>query len=109
VQASAYNAAVLSSGPAFYWTFDEPSGNAIDQVAGLPGDELVAGTVATRGPSTNTAGGVSLGTAAKSGPATYSVNGKQYIVQALGGLPGFGRDEAWAAEFGSLIVAFTLD
>jgi hypothetical protein len=30
-------------------------------------------------------------------------------VQALGGTPGFGRDEAWGAEFGSLVVAFTLD
>jgi len=52
---------------------------------------------------------LSLGTAAKAGPATYTANGKQYIVQALGGTPGFGRDEAWAAEFGSMVVAFTLD
>lgn len=50
-----------------------------------------------------------LGTAAKSGPATYAVNGKQYIVQALGGTPGFGRDEPWRAEFGSMVVAFTLE
>ena len=52
---------------------------------------------------------MNLGTAAKSGPATYTANGKQYIVQALGGTPGFGRDEAWTAEFGSMVVAFTLD
>ena len=52
---------------------------------------------------------MNLGTAAKSGPATYMANGKQYIVQALGGTPGFGRDEAWAAEFGSMVVAFTLE
>ena len=38
---------------------------------------------------------VNLGTAAKSGPATYTANGKQVLVQALGGTPGFGRDEAW--------------
>jgi alcohol dehydrogenase (cytochrome c) len=52
---------------------------------------------------------LNLGTAAKAGPATYSVNGKQYIVQALGGQPGFGRDEAWNAEFGHMVVAFTLE
>ena len=40
---------------------------------------------------------------------TYVHNGKQYIVQALGGTPGFGRDEAWGSEFGSLVVAFTLE
>jgi glucose dehydrogenase len=52
---------------------------------------------------------MNLGTAAKSGPATYMHSGKQYIVQALGGTPGFGRDEAWGAEFGSMVVAFTLE
>ena len=52
---------------------------------------------------------MNLGTAAKAGPATYTANGKQYIVQALGGTPGFGRDEAWGAEFGSVVVAFTLE
>ena len=48
-----------------------------------------------------------LGTAAKAGPMTYQHNGKQYVVQALGGLPGFGRDEPWNSEFGSVVVAFT--
>jgi glucose dehydrogenase len=48
-----------------------------------------------------------LGTAAKAGPITYSHNGKQYVVQALGGTPGFGRDEPWNSEFGSMVVAFT--
>jgi glucose dehydrogenase len=52
---------------------------------------------------------VNLGVAAKAGPATYSVGGKQYIVQALGGTPGFGRDEPWKAEFGSMVAAFTLE
>jgi len=52
---------------------------------------------------------LNLGVAAKAGPATYTHNGKQYIVQALGGTPGFGRDEAWGAEFGSMVVAFSLD
>jgi glucose dehydrogenase len=50
-----------------------------------------------------------IGTAAKAGPATYLHNGKQYIVQALGGTTGFGRDEAWSTEFGSVVVAFTLE
>jgi alcohol dehydrogenase (cytochrome c) len=52
---------------------------------------------------------VNLGTAAKSGPITYSHNGKQYIVQAVGGTPGFGRDEPWKAEFGSMVVGFALE
>ncbi len=52
---------------------------------------------------------VNLGVAAKAGPMTYSHNGKQYIVQALGGTPGFGRDEPWKAEFGSMVVGFTLE
>ena len=47
------------------------------------------------------------GTAAKAGPITYTQNGKQYVVQALGGLPGFGRDEAWKSEFGSIVIGFT--
>jgi alcohol dehydrogenase (cytochrome c) len=48
-----------------------------------------------------------LGTAAKAGPMTFEHKGKQYIVQALGGVPGFGRDEAHNLEFGSMVVAFT--
>lgn len=45
--------------------------------------------------------------AAKSGPMTYTHKGKQYVVQALGGLPGFGRDEAYNAVMGSVMIAFT--
>ena len=52
---------------------------------------------------------LNLGVAAKAGAATYTANGKQYIVQALGGTPGFGRDEAHGVEFGSLVVGFTLE
>ena len=50
---------------------------------------------------------MNLHTAAKAGPITFLHNGKQYFVQALGGTPGFGRDEAHAAEFGSVVVGFT--
>lgn len=50
-----------------------------------------------------------LGVAAKAGPATYTVGGKQMIVQALGGTPGFGRDEAHKAEFGHMLVAYTVE
>ena len=50
---------------------------------------------------------LNTGTAAKAGPITYTQNGKQYVVQALGGLPGFGRDEAWKSEFGSIVIGFT--
>ncbi|HZP91642.1 MAG TPA: PQQ-binding-like beta-propeller repeat protein [Burkholderiales bacterium] len=50
---------------------------------------------------------MNLGTTAKSGPITFMNKGKQMIVQAVGGLPGFGRDEAIGLEFGSAVVAFT--
>ena len=50
---------------------------------------------------------LNTGTAAKSGPITYMYNGKQYVVQALGGTTGFGRDEAWNNEFGSVVIGFT--
>jgi alcohol dehydrogenase (cytochrome c) len=50
---------------------------------------------------------LNLGVAAKAGPITYTHKGRQYVVQALGGQPGFGRDEAWNREFGSIVVGFT--
>lgn len=51
-----------------------------------------------------------LGTTAKSGPSTFKVNGKQMIVQVLGGLPGFGREGAYPGmNFGSMVVAFDLE
>lgn len=50
---------------------------------------------------------LNTGIAAKSGPITFMHKGKQLIVQALGGTPGFGRDEAHGIEFGHAIVAFT--
>jgi len=34
-------------------------------------------------------------------------NGKQMMVQAVGGLAGFGRDEALGLESGGAVVAFT--
>ena len=49
------------------------------------------------------------GVAAKAGPATYTAGGKQMIVQALGGTPGFGRDDAHKAEFGHMLIAFTVE
>jgi alcohol dehydrogenase (cytochrome c) len=51
---------------------------------------------------------INVGTTAKSGPATYLVDGKQYIVQALGGVPGFGRDAANNVEYGSILVGVAL-
>jgi alcohol dehydrogenase (cytochrome c) len=49
----------------------------------------------------------SVGTTAKAGPITYMVDGKQYVVQTLGGLPGFGRDPANNVEYGSMVVGFS--
>jgi alcohol dehydrogenase (cytochrome c) len=48
-----------------------------------------------------------IGSTAKSGPITFMHKGKQMIVQPVGGLAGFGRDEALGLEFGGAVVAFT--
>lgn len=45
-------------------------------------------------------------TTAKSGPITYMLEGKQYVVQAVGGVPGFGN-EAHGLEHGSQVVGFS--
>jgi alcohol dehydrogenase (cytochrome c) len=50
---------------------------------------------------------IDLNIAAKSGAMTFKHKGKQYIVQALGSMAQFGRDEILGTEFGSAIVAFT--
>jgi glucose dehydrogenase len=49
---------------------------------------------------------LNLGTAPKAGPITFLHNGKQMVVQALGGTPGFGY-EGHNLEFGSLVVGFS--
>lgn len=76
---SAYNDAVLASNPLYYWTFDEASGNAIDQVNGLAADELTPQGGATRTTSTTTVNGISLGNA-----ASFAQNG-QFAVSDLSG------------------------
>ncbi len=60
--ANPYFSAVLRDSPALYWTFDEGSGTALNY-GYLPGGNL--GAEATRGTSTTTAGGASLGLAAQ--------------------------------------------
>jgi alcohol dehydrogenase (cytochrome c) len=47
-----------------------------------------------------------LGTTAKAGPITFMHGGKQMVVQAVGGTPGFGRDETHGLEFGNMVVGF---
>ena len=49
---------------------------------------------------------VNLGTTPKSGPITYMLDGKQYVVQALGGVPGWGYEEH-GLEHGNLVVALS--
>ena len=49
---------------------------------------------------------VNLGTTPKSGPITYMLDGKQYVVQAVGGVPGWGYEEH-NLEHGNLIVALS--
>jgi hypothetical protein len=63
-KASVYNDAVLADNPLFYWTFDEASGNAIEQTGATGGAPMVPTNGATRAASTSTTGGISLGRAA---------------------------------------------
>lgn len=102
---TAYNDAVLSDNPLLYWTFDEASGNAISQVNNTAFNELTPMGAATRAPSTMTAGGVSLGSAASFNGA----NGTRFRAADLmgppngGGAPnagtGFIGSQLWATEF----------
>ena len=47
-----------------------------------------------------------LGVTPKSGPITYMLDGKQYVVQPVGGVPGWGFEEH-NLDHGSLVVAFS--
>ncbi|MEX0774421.1 MAG: LamG-like jellyroll fold domain-containing protein [Phycisphaeraceae bacterium] len=94
-QASAYNDAVLASNPLYYWTFDEASGNAIEQVAANAQDQLAPSGNATRIAGTTNNGGVSLGTAASfSGPQNTPGG-----VFSLTDLSGSGSLSKYAIEF----------
>jgi hypothetical protein len=65
--ATVYNNMVLTDSPTYYWTFDEASGNAVDQVAtGGGNDDLVPQSQAARGTSVTPA----LGNAAQFNGAT---------------------------------------
>lgn len=46
------------------------------------------------------------GTMARSGPITFLLDGKQYVVQAVGGVPIFGNDQHHL-EHGGAVVAFS--
>ncbi len=94
---SVYNDAVLASNPLYYWTFDEASGNAIEQVNGIAQDELVPSGIATRIASTTNGGGVSLGSAASfSDPHTLNAAGNTFT---LSDLSGTGTYSKYALEF----------
>lgn len=62
--AGLYFNSVLQDNPAYYWTFDEASGTALNYGSAAGGNLGQAGT-ATRTVSTSTTGGVSLGTTAE--------------------------------------------
>ena len=49
----------------------------------------------------------SLGTTSKSGPITYMLDGKQYVVQMVGSVPGWGIEEHHLNR-GSMMFAFSL-
>lgn len=60
-----YQQAVLDDSPLLYWTFDEASGGAHSLVNDTPDNVLTPMGTATRGASTTTSGGASLGSAAQ--------------------------------------------
>lgn len=62
--AGVYFSTVLADNPAYYWTFDEASGTALNYGSAAGGNLAQVGT-ATRAASTSTTGGVSLGTTAQ--------------------------------------------
>ncbi len=65
--ATTYQDIVLADNPDYYWTFDEASGNTSNLGSlgsGGGGNDLVPGGSEVRGPSTNNAGGLSLGNGA---------------------------------------------
>lgn len=91
--ATTYNDAVLADNPSYYWTFDEAGVvNAIEQASGLAADEFVPGANAVKVASTTTAGGVSLGQAAR-------IVGTGGFTWNVADLSGSGMTGAWAYEF----------
>jgi hypothetical protein len=94
-----YTAAVLDDNPLLYWNFDEPSGDALELINGLPGATMVPAGAASRATSGVTAGGVGLGRAA----AFDGTPGSRYQASDVvpGGGPGAGfiTSQRWAAEF----------
>jgi hypothetical protein len=60
-----YNALVLSDNPMFFWTFDEPDGNAINLAEPIPENELIPQGNATRALHSEIGSGLQLGRAAE--------------------------------------------
>jgi hypothetical protein len=96
---SPYNAAVLADNPLVYWTFDESSGNAIEQVSGIASAEMVPMGGATRGPSATTLTGVSLGSAAVMDGNVGSRFQASDIMPGTGPGGDFIASQRWAVEF----------
>ena len=103
--ASAYTDAVLAENPLFYWNFDEAAGNAqnLGSVGNAPANQLAPQNSATRGASTSTAGGVSLGLAAEfDGQTREPVAGGAVLDDCrfyAADLDGTDVGDQWALEF----------
>ena len=95
-----YTAAVLNSNPLVYWTFDEASGDALEQVNGLPDATMVQMGGATRAASGMTAGGLSLGLAgAFDGQAGTRFQATDVVPGTGSAGTGFIASQRWAVEF----------
>ena len=90
--ATAYNSAVLSSSPTYYWTFDEEGlVPAVEQRTGNAADVFTPSAQSAKVPSTSTSGGVSLGQA-------LALDRTRTSVWNTGNLSGPPFTGAWAYE-----------
>jgi hypothetical protein len=96
---AAYNAAVLANNPLLFWTFDEATGPAVEQVNGLATAALVPTGTATRGPSTTTSGGAGLGSAAVFDGVAQGRFQATDVVPGAGPGADFIASQRWAVEF----------
>jgi hypothetical protein len=96
---AAYTAAVLSSNPIAYWNFDEATGPALEQINGAVSAQMIAQGTATRGASTTTFGGASLGSAASFDGTAQSRFQAADVVPGGGPGAGFITSQRWAVEF----------
>ncbi len=94
-----YTTEVLNDGPLLYWNFNEPSGDASEQVLGFLNASLTPSGNATRAPSGTTFGGLSLGSTALFDGTAGTRFFSNDVVAGGGPGAGFIASQRWAVEF----------